>query len=202
MISTIAQYSGMVIASVGIVSFIGAIHTLRVNTALTARNKRAEVKIHCIKRYEELSDLRKSLDETILIQNKATQSYFRRHWAIKREQFDFWIDGLVSPRDMISWFMSDVDHFSGDAGGRFTKEAYLDGWRHVEGTLGFVDETFQNFINEIIKIANECSDRRDQRRKLVDLLQEIEASKLQGEIRLNQGKQGRIKISDQKRIGA
>lgn len=193
--ATISNYSGLLIAFVGIGSLLWAVRTLNVNTALTARNKRAEVRIHCIRRYEELSEFRQKLDANILIENSNTQSYFRRHWAIKREQFDFWIDGLVAPRDMISWFMSDIDHFSGQAGGRLSKEVYFDGWGHVKGTHGFIDSQFEDFIENLIDISNMRAGRDVKREHLINILHNIENNKASNEIEANQGNQGRIKIS-------
>jgi len=192
--NAISEHSGILIALVGIVSLLWAVRTLHVNTALTARNKRAEVRIHCIRRYEELSDFRQTLDSNILIENTNTQSYFRRHWAIKREQFDFWIDGLVAPRDIVSWFMSDIDHFSDEAGGRFDQKVYLDGWNHVKSTLGFVDGMFKGFVEELITIAKLIDDRDVKRKKLIELLHKTETEIAISEIEINQGKQGRIRI--------
>jgi len=140
------------------------------------RNKRMDVLIHCIHRYEELTSKRPKFNPHGPL-SPEEKAYFRRLWAIKREQIDFWIDGFVEPGALLSWFMGDVDYFSGRNAATITRTRYRLGWADVRDSHGFINDEFKSLIDAIAnRVAHwdHLNDRKRQEALLFCLLQRLE----------------------------
>lgn len=136
-------------------------------TWIEIRNKRMDVLIHCIKRYEDLTSNRQPFEEDGPL-TPVEESYFRRLWAIKREQIDFWIDGFVAPEALIDWFMGDVDYFSG-RNASVPEIRYRQGWDFVKTKHSFISDEFMKIIDHI---ADEicCVEHKENRSRQKALL--------------------------------
>lgn len=171
-----ADWASAVIAGGAIVvSLFASLAALRTNVLLEARNKRMDVLIHCIGRYEQLSKERARCNPN------NVKFYFRRHWAVKREQLDFWLAGYVDPDDIISWFLVDIEYFSGkklfEVGSSSGADVYVRNWEEAKLSKGIVSEGLAYVIENIRQIAATESDENAQRAALVRLLADLEAKK-------------------------
>ncbi len=189
-----------------VISLIVSMVTLTRTAWIEMRNKRIEVLIHCIARYETLSrDFPDQKSENPAYKNaeskvqnavqsptetaNAQASYFRRLWAIKKEQVDFWIAGYVDPSDIFSWLMTDVDYFSENTNLKITSREYKQGWEEVKKHHGLMDDDFIEIVENLQKIAIH-PDRSSQQRELFMMLERIENQRSR-EIRRLRGHIGR-----------
>ena len=91
---------------------VGAYYAATINR----KNKIADVVLHCMARYDQISEKRQSLELLYKPENPtefARQSYLhhRRYWGLKSDQFDYWLSGLIDCETICSWFFSVLQHF-------------------------------------------------------------------------------------------
>jgi len=125
------------------------------NAWISLRNQRISVRILCIERYDEFAKRRPNLAATDDKGQALILAYFRRHWAIKKDQLDFWIAGYVDPEALLGWFMSDVGYFSGSSTS-IPEPIFTEYWERVRVVPGSVDKRLiyvvERIQSEIVKM--------------------------------------------------
>lgn len=125
-----------------------AIWTMILNSWVSLRNQRISVRILCIERYDAFAETRPDVTDRSEANESALMKYFRRHWAIKKDQLDFWIAGYVDPDALIGWFMSDVGYFSGSSE-TMPNALFVEFWEKVISKPGSVDARLSSLIEKI-----------------------------------------------------
>jgi hypothetical protein len=130
---TAADWITLVIAVATIGSLLFAAYNLRATTQANKTLKRADVAMHCTIRYEELKTLASGLEqrfrdqpskpnipeaqleETEKLRDLLWRNYYSRYWALKSDQFDFWLYGLVEHGTFLDWtFSTALAHWKED----------------------------------------------------------------------------------------
>ncbi len=134
-----------------IIGVLVGVWSLRLNSWISLRNQRISVRIAIIERYDEFSKTRNDLPDFSSqneLDRKKILSYFRSHWAIKKDQIDFWLAGYVDPEALVGWLMSDVGYFSNRS--KLIKAVdFTRYWEQVRDTPGSVDARVITLIERI-----------------------------------------------------
>ncbi len=125
-----------------------AIWSLLVNSWISLRNQRVNVRMICIERYDEFALTRPDFRGRDRNRTEKIHGYFRRHWAIKKDQLDLWISGYVDPEALMGWFMSDIRYFSGSSWS-LPKVLFEEHWDKVRNAPGSVDERLTMLVERI-----------------------------------------------------
>lgn len=128
---------------------VGAL-TILSNTRVNRINKRADVILHCNNRHDEICKYK------IHISKRPPQAdiaqYFSRYWALKNDQFDYWLAGWVDIETFCSWFYSTLISFRQE--NFLGNRSFVWGWMHI----GRVDNRsvnpwFLEFVDRLMKLS-------------------------------------------------
>ncbi|WP_257385038.1 hypothetical protein [Tahibacter caeni] len=119
-IAPVVGFAGVLIAQ--IVAMTISYHTRKRAQWISLITKTVDVSMHCTKRYEELSkeysdilkrkrELKDTSDPKIRDQEREeiedkSRSYWASFWALKSDQFDFWLLGVLDHDTFFDWSYS------------------------------------------------------------------------------------------------
>lgn len=164
---------------IAIITALVAILAIIWNVFVNQRNKRADIIMHCNKRYDEIYEYKirvislKPGELTDASLETQVNAYFRRYYGLKSDQIDYWLSGHVDPETIVSWFWSTTEALRTGikTGTTIHGSSYVDGWNQVRASHEYINPRLCELIDNII---NDYSKEENPERRYAKIFCELE----------------------------
>lgn len=142
---------------------------------INRKNKIADVVMHCINRYDVISQ-----DRAKITTRREAIHHFHRMYGLKSDQYDYWLTGLIDAENIASWFYSTLHAFQTHRAvtfiedGREVSMTYEEGWEEVVSNMVAPNTSFVIVVEEMRELARKEMNSLDRYYALISLLGDIE----------------------------
>lgn len=146
--SDLEGFSGLLSVSLGAISVLIAYLLFTQSERTKKLNRRAEVIISCIQRYDDISNFEAKSGE---IDEAKAKHYFGKFFALKSDQVDFYLAGWVDADTFIGWMWGTLVAYRGSR--KYHGYSVREGWRMVSRFHSQANKNFYQLMEGMEHIA-------------------------------------------------
>ena len=122
-------------------------------------------------------------------------AYFKRYWALKSDQFDYWLAGYVDHETIVSWTMQMADSLSHPGIGE-TSLNYKANLPEMRKSNEVINPRFVELVEFIFKYIGPMENRRDAFLVLIHYLRIVEKKNVRLINKLSKSSFGRLRMPE------